>query len=211
MADNSSQSNTTSTGIDITIAVIVVIIAAGIFAVFADDLKSIYANSIGWVFSGGFRGFYTSLAFIFTILDAILLAFVIFVTYRFNTLGERIPADKPTETHTVEPREEIREGWQHVRELANSSSSSDWNMAIIRADALLDDVLQHLGYEGVTLADRLKIVDPTKLTSLDRVWSAHRLRNAIAHDPMEQHTKESIVHALRSYQEAFRELGMMEE
>jgi hypothetical protein len=84
-------------------------------------------------------------------------------------------------------------------------------MAVIRADALLEDVLMHLGYEGATLAERLKIIDASQMPSLDRVWSAHRLRNMIVHDPLEQHTKETIIQALRSYEQALKELGMMEE
>jgi len=47
------------------------------------------------------------------------------------------------------------------------------------------------------------------MPSLDRVWSAHRLRNAIAHDPMTEHTKEIIINALRAYQDALREMGVM--
>ena len=79
----------------------------------------------------------------------------------------------------------------------------------IPAGATVDDLLSHLGYEGETIAERLKIVDPTQLKSIDRVWSAHRLRNAIAHEPLQQYTREMIMHALDSYQLAFQELGFL--
>ena len=82
-------------------------------------------------------------------------------------------------------------------------------MAIIRADSLLDDALMHLGYDGETMGDRLKIMDPIQMPSLDRVWAAHRLRNIIVHDPMIVHTKEAVVNALRAYQDAFRELKLL--
>src|SRR3989344_2789174 len=84
-------------------------------------------------------------------------------------------------------------------------------ISIIQADALLDDVLMHLGYEGDTMGDRLKIIDPVQLPSADRVWSAHRLRNTIVHDPMVEHTRETVINALRAYQDAFRELGVLKE
>ena len=84
-------------------------------------------------------------------------------------------------------------------------------MAVIRADGLLDSALLDRGYEGETVADRLKIVDSTKMPSLERVWSAHRLRNLIVHGPLEAHPKETIVYALRSYELALKELGMLKE
>ncbi|MEK7082402.1 MAG: hypothetical protein AAB915_01875, partial [Patescibacteria group bacterium] len=62
-----------------------------------------------------------------------------------------------------------------------------------------------------TLADRLKVADPETLPSLDTLWSAHRLRNAIAHDPLEQHTKDSIIYSLRAYETALKELGALIE
>ena len=74
---------------------------------------------------------------------------------------------------------------------------------------IVDDVLQDLRYEGPTLADRLRIVDPTKLPSLERIWSSHRLRNIIAHEPLEQHPRETIIEALRAYEQGFRDLGFL--
>lgn len=209
MADESKEPNVFGTAVDISIAVIVFVIAAGFFSLFSEQIRAIYATIIHWIFSGGLRNIYAVATFFFTVLDAILFAIVVLVAYRFATINERIPEEKPIVVHTVEPAEEIQEEWEHIRDLANSSNPSDWNMAIIRADALFDDALMHAGYEGTTLAERLKIVDTTKLKSIDRIWSAHRLRNVIAHDPLEQHSQESIISALKSYEEGLKELGYM--
>ena len=96
-------------------------------------------------------------------------------------------------------------------DLMNSTNPSDWNMAVLRADALLDEILIKLGYEGETMADRLKIVNSRQIPSLERVWAAHRLRNNIAHDPLEQNTREIIVYAVKAYEQALTELGMMKK
>lgn len=198
-----------NTGLDITAAVIVFIIVLGFLAWFWAALNEWYGGFFEWIRSGKWRSILNGFAAVFSVINAFLLAFIVFIIYRINTMK---PGTSETKTvaHTVLPKEEVSENWNHIRELANSSSPSDWNMAILRADALLDDILQHVGYEGATLAERLTIVDPTKVKSLDRVWSAHRLRNAIAHEPLEQHPKETIVYALRSYAEALKELGFME-
>ena len=203
------EPKTINTGLDITAAVVVFIVAIGVFGWFSSTIGG-EGGIFDWLRAERWRSLLDVLVVIFSVANAILVAFIIFVVYRFNTMSEDAEDATQTIAHTVLPKEEVRENWDHIRELTNPANPSGCNMAVLRADALLDDILQHTGYEGTTLTERLAIVDPTKLKSLDRVWSAHRLRNAIAHEPLEQHTKETIVYALRSYADAFKELGFME-
>lgn len=194
---------------DITIAIVILLVAIALLGSYFSQIFDWYRELLAWFYSLGWGRIAPMLFILFGILDIGLFVFIIFVVRRFQKLFLIVPS-RETAIHTITPKEEVRENWEHIRELANSTNPSDWNMAVLRADALLDDILKHLGYEGETMAERLKIVDDTKLPSLDKVWSAHRLRNMIAHDPLEQHTKETIIHALRSYEQALKELGMTE-
>ncbi len=197
---------------DITIAVVVLLIAIGFLGIYIREVIDWYQRLLEWFYSKDWQGINFWLAIIFSLINAGLLGLIIFVLMRYSKLPElTAKIEKLKEEAPTPPKEEVSQQWEHIRGLANSSNPSDWNMAILRADALFDDMLQHLGYAGLTLADRLKIVDPTKLSSLDNVWSAHRLRNMIAHDPLEQHTRETIIHSLRSYEQALRDLGMFVE
>ncbi len=146
-----------------------------------------------------------------------LLGFIMVIFKRFTVLKNTPPAmtlgGKKIGVAPMKPeraKKEIGNEWQEVQKLIASENSSDWNMAVLRADTLLDDVLQYLGYEGATTKERLDTVDPLSIPSLNRLWSAHRLRNAIAHDPSIPHTKETIAYALRTYETAFREMGVMD-
>lgn len=196
--------------VDITVAILALLVGLALFGTYLEKILSWYYGLLESFYSANWTKINKILAIIFSFINAGLVGFIIFAMRRYLLLIKRVPDTEPT-MHIVTPREEVRENWEHIRALANSSSPSDWNMAILRADALLDDILKHLGYEGETMAERLKIVSPSTLPSLERLWSAHRLRNMIAHDPLEQHTKETIIHALRSYEEALKELKMMEE
>lgn len=146
-----------------------------------------------------------------------LVGFMSVILRRFRVLQKQLPdmtlGGKKVGAASMRPeraRKEIINEWEEVQKLMSSDNMSDWNMAVLRADTLLDDVLQYLGYEGATVAERLAKVDPTSTPSLDRLFSAHRLRNAIAHDPSIPHTRETVVYALRVYESAFREMGVME-
>lgn len=212
MAEEGSEKKISNITADVTVAVVVLLIALAVLGVYIQEVIDWYQRLLEWFYSKDWKRISFFLTIIFSLFNVILFGFVIFTLRRYAKLdeiigkGQEIKKEEP-----AAPKEEVRGQWTHIRELANSSTPSDWNMAVLRADALLDDILQHLGYEGLTIAERLKIVDPTKFSSLDNVWSAHRLRNMIAHDPLEQHTRETIIHALRSYEQALKDLGMFEE
>lgn len=202
----------TNTSMDIGLAFMVALVIAAVLGISANQFLGGYNELLEWFGSQDFKEmlFYPMLVFI--ILDLLLIAFAVSVLYKYFNLYMTpvIVPPQPAEIHVVSQASEVAANWERIRELANSSNPSDWNMAILRADAVLDDILQHKGYQGEGMADRLKILDPATLPSLDRVWSAHRLRNTIAHDPTTEHTKEIIINALRAYQDALRELGVME-
>jgi len=210
MADQDSDSKLSTITADITVAILILLIALAIFGIYINRILEWYQSLIEWFYARDWAAIRKVLTVIFTVINIGLVAIIAYSVRRIHELRYAAIPEEEKEIHIAVPKKEVRESWEHIRELANSSNPSDWNMAVLRADALLDDVLQHLGYEGTTIAERLKIVDPTKLQSLDRIWSAHRLRNMIAHDPMEQHTKETIIHALRSYEQALSEFKMME-
>ena len=72
--------------------------------------------------------------------------------------------------------------WRGVEQKLGSMNPSDWNLAVIQADAIFDGVLKDMELPGDTFADRLKNLDTAKLASLNDVWEAHKIRNRIAHE-----------------------------
>ena len=73
------------------------------------------------------------------------------------------------------------EKWEKVLEYSNSTSSSDWRLAIIEADVILEELLRDLGYYGDSIGEMLKAVDKSDFNTLDEAWEAHKVRNQIAH------------------------------
>lgn len=199
----------TNISTDITIVAVVLLIIFAVVGVYLENILDwIYALWV-WFLSRNWNFLYILLVIIFGILDIVLLAFIITVMRKHAKLDELLPLEQPPNIHIVSPKEIVDKNWEEIRGLANSQNPSDWNMAIIRADGLLNDTLLKLGYEGETMADRLKIIDRAKLPSLDNIWSAHRLRNNIVHGPPQDYPRETVIQALRSYEQGLRELGMM--
>lgn len=76
----------------------------------------------------------------------------------------------------------LNEKWQKVQAHINSTNPSDWRLAILEADIMLDTILDKMGYQGDSIGDKLKGVEKSDFITLDMAWEAHKVRNRIAHD-----------------------------
>ncbi len=85
------------------------------------------------------------------------------------------------EVHRARAGAVRNERWQRVLAHIASPSPSDWRLAIIEADIMLEDMMNGLGYHGETLADKLKLVERSDFLAIESAWEAHRIRNEIAH------------------------------
>ena len=100
--------------------------------------------------------------------------------------------------------------WKYVLHLIESPTESDWRMAIIEADSMLDDALIEKGYSGESLGERLKNAQNDAFSTIDNAWKAHEVRNKIAHSgsdfPLSQLESRRI---MRLYETVFEELGVI--
>lgn len=192
----------------------IIVLAAvllGILATGAGGMLERYTNIAAWFNGIHWKKINLILALIFSAFNLFFIGFLAVIIRRHIALISHEPAAAQAKEKAVLPKDEISQTWKNIRELGNSNNPSDWSIAILQADVLLSDVLRNLGYDGETMAEQLKIVDPTRMPSLERVWSAHRLRNMIAHDPTQELTRETVIQALKSFEQGLAELGMMEK
>ena len=98
------------------------------------------------------------------------------------------------------------EKWAVVIEHTFSENEADWKLAIIEADAMLENLLEQLGFKGENLGERLKGADPENFKTISYAWEAHLIRNKIAHEGTDfilSHHEAKRVIAL--YESIFRE------
>jgi len=89
----------------------------------------------------------------------------------------------------------------------NKKVQSQPNNALMEADRLLDFVLKRLGYTG-SLGDKLKKAEK-EFSNVDAVWSAHKLRNKVAHEVGFSVSQDSLNNALKAFKQAFFDLGVL--
>ena len=102
------------------------------------------------------------------------------------------------------------ERWEHILSLASSANEGDWRRAIIEADIMLGNLLTDQGYRGNTIGDQLKDVNPLQFTTIDIAWTAHKMRNDIAHGGEAFHLTERDTRAtIAQYARVFGEFGII--
>jgi hypothetical protein len=72
--------------------------------------------------------------------------------------------------------------WQKILDNIESGDENNRRLAILECDIILDEMLEKMGYHGETVGEKLKSVEPSDFTSLDKAWEAHKIRNMIAHE-----------------------------
>ncbi len=96
--------------------------------------------------------------------------------------------------------------WAHIQGLIASYNPSDWRQAIIEADIILEEMLDKMAYDGTTIGDKLKNVERSDFVTLDKAWSAHKVRNQIAHGGSTfKLTREMAERTIKDYEEVFKE------
>jgi hypothetical protein len=112
-----------------------------------------------------------------------------------------IPANLPTE-----PLGRTR--WLTIEKHVDSESESDWRLAVLEADILLDEISRLQGWRGENLGERLKGVDRSDFRTIDKAWEAHKMRNTLAHEginfPLSQREARRIIGL---FKEVFQEFG----
>jgi len=85
-------------------------------------------------------------------------------------------------TEPVPVKNQLMERWEKILSLSESQNPSDWRLAVIEADIILDELLEKLQLPGDTMGDKLKAVEKSDFTTIEYAWEAHKARNMIAHE-----------------------------
>jgi len=102
--------------------------------------------------------------------------------------------------------EHYREKWMTIEQQLKKEEPATFSMCVLNADKLLDQAMKDKGLKGEVMADRLK--SASKLfTNRNFVWSAHKLRNKIAHDADVKVTYDDARRALGDFKRALKDVG----
>ncbi len=99
--------------------------------------------------------------------------------------------------------------WAQIKNYVNSQTASEWKLAVIEADKVVDDALKHAGFGGETMGERLMLIQPSEFPFLQDLWDAHKLRNFLVHDITATLAHDRAQHAVDIFEKTMRALQVL--
>jgi hypothetical protein len=102
--------------------------------------------------------------------------------------------------------EKYRTRWMTIEQQLKRDELMTYHMSVLSADTLLDQALKDRGISGATMGERMKQMQQ-KWSNANNVWTAHKLRNQIAHEPDVKLSYDTARRALSSFKQALKDVG----
>lgn len=99
-----------------------------------------------------------------------------------------------------------RAKWLSIEHQLKREEPSSRHLVILNADKLLDQALRERGVSGSTMGERLKAASKM-LSNNNATWSAHKLRNRVAHESDVDISHDDARRALSSFKQALKDVG----
>lgn len=100
--------------------------------------------------------------------------------------------------------------WHYIETMVESSNESDWRVAIIEADSMLEEILKDKGLFGNTVSEFLESAKDSGYANLSDAWDAHLVRNKIAHEGSDFSLSQvETRRAIKMYSNFFKELDVI--
>lgn len=104
-------------------------------------------------------------------------------------------------------QQKYRERWLAISN-AMTSDTGTQELAIINADKLLDQALRERGLFGDSMGERMKNAKSI-FSNNNAVWSAHKLRNRIAHEHTVKLNPIVTKRAMAAFKAALKDVGAL--
>jgi len=79
-------------------------------------------------------------------------------------------------------KNKLRAKWAKVRAKLDSKNESDYKVAVIEADKIINDLIARMNYKGENMGERLDNITPGQIENVEDLRRAHEIRNRIIHD-----------------------------
>ncbi len=129
------------------------------------------------------------------LLSAVIIAVVLFVIIRVTGAKS-----------TLVNKHAYQSEWLTIKQDADKDRPESMQMAVIKADKLVDRAMKEFGVSGETMGERLKSRHKD-WSNVNSIWSAHKLRNQIAHETNIKLDKTVYDKAMLGFKQALKDLG----
>lgn len=101
-----------------------------------------------------------------------------------------------------------RSQWLTIESQLKKDEANSYTVCVLNADKLLDRALRERGVSGQTMGERMKSYQE-KWSDAQNVWTAHKLRNKLAHETDVQISYDQARRALAAFRQGLKDAGAL--
>ncbi|TSC57133.1 MAG: Uncharacterized protein Greene041679_427 [Parcubacteria group bacterium Greene0416_79] len=181
-----------------------------------EKISILFSPALWAAFPARFDAFLIAFSPYGTVLSLLFLTGIVYCFLRLEQIVEKTRHEDHPHLGEAEAGEErappappqtgVAKRFERVRLHVHSDRESDWRLAVLEADVLLDEMVTGMGYHGDSLGEKLKGIEQSDFTTLEKAWEAHVVRNRIAHEGAAfALTEREAKRVIGLYEEVFRE------
>ncbi len=170
-----------------------------------NSLLEIIINVVVQVYNSTFFSFIEFFLIIYTIvlfIDIVLLL-------SLKGVGSDIRKGMRGVDMPVVSKGKMEKKWNKVKARLKIENPSQYKVAIIEADSIVDNILNKIGHSGNNITERLEQLRPGQLDYQEELLEAHKVRNSIVHDENFVVDKELAEKTIGTYEKFLRYLEFM--
>lgn len=133
----------------------------------------------------------------------LLVFFIVILIFGLIVFGIIVSRTKGRQLLNVE---KFRSDWLTIEHELRRDNEASYVRSILEADKLLDHALKQRGFKGQSMGDRMRSAS-SSWSNNRHVWTAHKLRNKIAHEPAYKVRYDITRRALSAFKQALKDLG----
>ena len=175
--------------------------------------KDFSTDFFGFIDGFYFSKFFVAIQIAIAVYCLILIFNIIYCSLKLSLFRKRVRqlvTGTQSEPEVYKSLELLPEKTQisEIYKKVAGDSPSDWKIAVIEADKILDQVLKQKGFSGGSLGERLNQMVPADLPEIyEDVWEAHKMRNRIVHEPDFEVSQSESRQIVAVYEKALKKLG----
>lgn len=82
----------------------------------------------------------------------------------------------------IASKKKMQKRWLKIEERLRTNQNSQFKIAILEADKMVDEILLNIGYAGKNMKERLELADANQIEEIDSLIEGHEIRNKIIQD-----------------------------
>ena len=98
-------------------------------------------------------------------------------------------------------QKKAQEAWNNIKKKLLSKKESDWKLAIIEGEKIVEDVLFKMGYQGKNIKGKLEFATKAQIPNLESLSAAAEIYENVFSSPDYRITREKAIEVIKAFEE----------